>query len=403
MKLKRLFILLNIIFGLSCMSAGKKENTTVSSSQNTDEISIADIMDTTFADGFCYPIGNIDGQGSYTSKTTGKTYSSWVISTKFTEQYSLGIHPGIDWNGSGGGNTDLGQPVYSIAKGKVIEAKNFGAPWGKVVLIEHKYLDNGQITYCYSLYAHLDAFLVNKGNYVEKRAQIGTIGTGEGQYSAHLHFELRKSAIKDYEVTYWPSSNSKDIAWVKENYEDPDIFIRQHRDLLCPAKESEIIIAIKNRYTLYFYKNGILNKKYEIALSQNPKGHKKMEGDLKLPEGEYFITGKEKGPFYGAFSEYLGNALLRISYPNINDANTGFDNGLITQKEKEEIIAANLKKLTPRKNTKLGGGIVIHGWKGDWNPKGARDLTWGCISMHNKDLLAFYEIIKLKTKIVIFP
>src|SRR5262249_12194347 len=63
----------------------------------------------TAADGFDFPIGDPEGRGSYTDKATGKTYDGWYIATRFTEKYSMGIHTGEDWNGSGGGDTDLGQ------------------------------------------------------------------------------------------------------------------------------------------------------------------------------------------------------------------------------------------------------------------------------------------------------
>ena len=399
--MKLLFVFFHMLFVFwSCMSVETKNNVVHA---DNSQGNIVGIMDTSLVDGFDYPIGNADGKGSYTSTQDGKTYDSWYIATQFTEQYSLGIHPGVDWNGSGGGNTDFGQPVYVIGKGKVLEAKNFDVPWGKIVFIEHKYLENGKVKYCYSLYAHLNEIKVKKGDWIEKRMQVGTIGTGEGSYPAHLHCEIRKEAMKDYEVTYWPSSYSKTVDWVKENYEEPAGFIKEHRSLTCPVKEKAIIVVIKNKYKLYYYEKGTLIRTYEIALSQNPIGHKVKEGDLRLPEGEYYITGKAKGPFYGAYAAYLGDALLRISYPNIVDANNGFAKGFITQKEKEEIISANQQKLTPTKNTKLGGGIVIHGWRGDWDLKGDRDLTWGCVSMLNKDLKVFYDMVNVQTKIVIIP
>ncbi|NJK93929.1 MAG: L,D-transpeptidase family protein [Bacteroidales bacterium] len=262
---------------------------------------------------------------------------------------------------------------------------------------------NGKIRICYSLYAHLGHREVNKGDVVRKREIIGDIGTGEGQFPAHLHLEIRKESMADKKSTFWPSSESKDLTWVKKHYEDPVSFISNFRKLTVPYNEANIIIADKSDYKLYYYKQGCILKEYEIALSQNPLGHKEREGDLKMPEGEYYICEKQKGPFYGSFGEFLGPCLLRISYPNIFDAVSGFKNGLINEDERDKILKANQSLSIPPKNSLLGGGIVIHGWKGDWTANGRQNLTWGCISMHNHELVDFYNLVKIGTKIIIIP
>ena len=78
------------------------------------------------ADGFDFPFGRGDGTGSYTDSATGKQHDGWYIATRFGETYSLGIHPGEDWNGNGGGNTDLGQPVFAVANGRTVFAAHCG-------------------------------------------------------------------------------------------------------------------------------------------------------------------------------------------------------------------------------------------------------------------------------------
>lgn len=388
---------------LTLLSCGQALDNKGELTDSPVKVEVPELMDTMFVDGFDYPVGNKDGKGAYISKTDGKTYKSWYIATDFAENYSLGIHPGIDLNGTGGGNTDLAQPVYAIAKGTVEVAKNFGKPWGHVVSIKHKYLLNGKAYICYSVYAHLEGLKVKKGDCINKRTLIGEIGTGGGSYPAHLHLEIRKSSMANFEADYWPSSNSKDIRWVKEHYEHPKRFIDSHRTLTAPYSENQLIVADKSGYSLYFYSNGKLYKKYEIALSQKPIGHKEQEGDLKMPEGEYYICEKQKGPFYGNYAEYLGPRILRISYPNAFDADAGFNKGFISQAEKDKIKVSIKKRSIPPKSTKLGGGIVIHGWKGDWTANGRQNLTWGCISMHNSELESFYDLVKLNTKIIIVP
>ena len=151
-------------------------------------------------------------------------------------------------------------------------------------------------------------------------------------------------------------------------------------------------------------KNQVVNKRDTIGtIGQDPIGHKVRQGDNRLPEGEYRIIQKSKGPFSGKWAEYYGPAWMRINYPNNYDAENGYQKGLITKKERKSIIKANNTGKFPPKTTKLGGGIGIHGWICDWIADGTQNLTWGCISMHNNDLLELYKKMPLNTKIIILP
>jgi murein DD-endopeptidase MepM/ murein hydrolase activator NlpD len=127
------------------------------------------------ADGFDFPVGKPNADGYY--KARG---------------YTAHGHLGEDWNGRGGGDTDLGHPVYSIAHGIVLFAKNYYHGWGNCVIVRHAYQEAGQTKYVDSLYAHLDQINVRYGQHVKRGQLVGTIGTGGGLYPAHLHFELRK-------------------------------------------------------------------------------------------------------------------------------------------------------------------------------------------------------------------
>ncbi|MBC7864138.1 MAG: peptidoglycan DD-metalloendopeptidase family protein, partial [Bacteroidia bacterium] len=324
------------------------------------------LMDTTLANGFDFPFGDGNGGGTYIGYKDKKKYKGWYIATKTAEKYELGIHTGEDWNGNGKGNTDFGQPVFATATGKVLEAKDFGAPWGNVVYIEHKFAENGKIKTVYSLYAHLNELKTKKGKLVKKREQVGTIGTGHDSYPAHLHFEVRKESMKDFEVTYWPSSHEKTVEWVKENYFDASDFVKSHRKISLPSKKEKVLVVVKHEYKMYVYTKGKLTKTYDVSLSQSPVGHKEVQGDNKLPEGEYRVTEKSRGPFGGDYAAYFGPAWMRLSYPNNFDAATGLKKKIITKKQHDAIVAANNKGLQPSKSTGLGGGVGIHGWAGEW-------------------------------------
>jgi murein DD-endopeptidase MepM/ murein hydrolase activator NlpD len=135
----------------------------------------ADVAATLMADGFDAPVGKPSGEGYYLSRG-----------------YRANGHLGEDWNGKGGGNTDLGDPVYAIAHGVVVFAENFAHGWGNVVIVRHAYEEGGQRKFVDSLYGHLDRILVRDGQQLKRGQQLGTIGTGGGLYEAHLHLEMRK-------------------------------------------------------------------------------------------------------------------------------------------------------------------------------------------------------------------
>lgn len=395
--------LLSILFA-NCASddkPGKKSHAaTADSAARADRFS--QLFTQGLADGFSFPFGDGKGSGDYVALSDHKKHSGWYIATKTGESYRLGIHTGEDWNGNGGGDSDFGQAVYATASGKVLAAKDYGAPWGNVVYIEHRYIENAVLKTVYSLYAHLNELKVKKGDAVTKRQQVGTIGTGHGSFPAHLHFEIRKESMSTADVTYWPGDHGKDAAWVLRNYHQPSDFIKAHFSVTVPSAYDTLLVAEKSNYRLNLVVKGKKVTQYDIALSQQPLGHKQVEGDNRLPEGEYWISEKNRGPFYGTYKDFFGPAWMRISYPNRYDADSALVKNRITKQQYTAIANANRKKVQPPKNTGIGGGIGIHGWAGSW-PEGKRHLTWGCISMKNKELDKFYELVAVGTPIIILP
>ena len=105
-----------------------------------------------------------------------------------------GKHSGDDLNGIGGMNTDLGDPVYAIGDGRVLFAGQASPGWGKVILLSHR-LDGGKSVQ--SMYAHLKDVRVRAGELVHRGRVIGSVGTADGAYLAHLHFEMRAADTVD--------------------------------------------------------------------------------------------------------------------------------------------------------------------------------------------------------------
>ncbi|MFT4176977.1 MAG: M23 family metallopeptidase [Luteolibacter sp.] len=162
------------------------------------------------ADGFDFPVGKPNADGYYKARGL---------------RLRPPKHYGEDWNGRGGGDSDLGDPVYAIADGVVTWAYNVRAGWGNVVMTRHAYRDpaTGQIKYCDTLNGHLHTILVKVGQHVKRGEQIGTIGSNFGMYPAHLHFEVRHNIHVGMQ--------RDDVGSDLSNWADPTAFINKHRKL----------------------------------------------------------------------------------------------------------------------------------------------------------------------------
>jgi murein DD-endopeptidase MepM/ murein hydrolase activator NlpD len=351
------------------------------------------------ADGFDFPVGDVNGKGAYTDLRTGTRHEGWYVATEFCEEYALGLHTGEDWNGVGGGATDYGQDVRAVATGRVAFAANFGSPWGNIVGVDHVYYVNNERKAIRSLYAHLAEIRVREGDIVKRREVVGTIGSDPGgTYAPHLHLELRW----DFALapTFWPSSNGKDAAWIREHYTTPTPFIAAHRSLHVPQRESVLLVVDSESGTMRVARNGRVEGEFQVGFGQ-ASGPKRARDDLKTPRGMYFVVHKTRGPFEGPYAEFYGGHWIAINYPNPWDAAHGRAIGLLSQAQESDIKRAWTARQATLRGTRLGDGIGFHGWKGEWEDDGPRKLSWGCVVMHNADISRLFDSIPVGAMVVI--
>ncbi len=159
------------------------------------------------ADGFDFPVGPPDAEGYYRARG-----------------FRPNGHLGDDWNGLGGGDSDLGDPIYSIANGVVVFARDVRLGWGNVVIVRHAFRNSsGKVETIDSLYGHLESIMVKEGQTLKRGQQLGTMGGNRGMYPVHLHFEIRKNL----KIGMARSKFARDFS----NYYDPTKFIAAHRKL----------------------------------------------------------------------------------------------------------------------------------------------------------------------------
>mgnify|MGYP002364235121 FL=1 len=176
------------------------------------------------ADGFDFPVGKPDAAGYHKSRG-----------------YFPNGHLGEDWNGNGGGDSDLGAPIYACARGVVIFSANIGVGWGNCIIVRHIYRElDGRVAMVDSLYAHLHQRVVKLHDLVEKGQLVGTMGGNNGMYFVHLHFEMRKDLRVGMNRSQFPRDNSV--------YYSPTAFINAHRKLAVDSRKYDVPV---NNFAAY--------------------------------------------------------------------------------------------------------------------------------------------------------
>ena len=156
--------------------------------------------------------------------------------------------------------------------------------------------------------------------------------------------------------------------------------------LKLPLKDPRIVVT-KNERRLELFSAGRVVRRYKIGLGLSPVEDKIRQGDRRTPEGEFYVfTKNDKSAFYLS---------IGLSYPNVEDAERGLRDKLISRRQHDAIVRAIRRKATPPQNTGLGGDIYIHG-------NGASsDWTWGCVALENADMKELFDAVSVGTPVTI--
>jgi len=136
------------------------------------------------------------------------------------------------------------------------------------------------------------------------------------------------------------------------------------------------ILIEKSARRLSIFADGKKLKSYRVALGRNPVGAKEQEGDMKTPEGFYWIDWRNPESDY--------HLSLHVSYPS------GEDNARVAER-----------------GVNAGFDIMIHGitngggWIGAFHRM--HDWTAGCIALTDEEIEELYRVTPDWTPIEIRP
>lgn len=143
-------------------------------------------------------------------------------------------------------------------------------------------------------------------------------------------------------------------------------------------RQVDRVVVRKRARMLLLMKDDSPIRVYNIALGDDPIGHKRYEGDERTPEGEYVLDWRNPNSrFYKS---------IHISYPNEAD-----------------------RAYAEARGESPGGMIMIHGWPSEPSPRfplerlTRSDWTDGCIAVTNGAMDEIWELVADGTPIEIHP
>jgi len=140
--------------------------------------------------------------------------------------------------------------------------------------------------------------------------------------------------------------------------------------------KADRVVVVKSERRLDLMRDGRVLRSYPVSLGGRPVGHKREEGDLRTPEGEYVLDWRNPSSDF-----YMS---IHISYPN--------------EVDRRRARAAGRNP---------GSMIMIHGLPNDSPPTRTdylgEDWTDGCIAVSNQAMIDIWLSVEDDTPITILP
>lgn len=202
--------------------------------------------------------------------------------------------------------------------------------------------------------------------------------------------EVLRSSRVEYAST--PKPDNKHLREV-----NPDIPLKEiiQSKGLERKRDFSLVVELATRTLLFKHGTETL-KEYSIAAGYHTdQGNKEKEGDGRTPLGQFYICSKK---VYSPPKGYIGSRWMLLSYPGLEAAEEGFQEGRIDRDTLQQIRKAIERKRVPPQDTILGSAIGIHG---GGRPQLARDWTAGCIGMYDQDVEEIFDYVWVGTPVLI--
>ena len=129
-------------------------------------------------------VNEIVVRGGHAGGYAADGYWYWPTKTPYQITSDIGWRWGAFHNGIDIAGTGYGSPVYAANNGTAVEV-GYRSLDGNYIVIDHG-------TGYYTLYAHLSAHYIQRGQVVERGQVIGAVGNSGWATGPHLHFSLFK-------------------------------------------------------------------------------------------------------------------------------------------------------------------------------------------------------------------
>jgi murein L,D-transpeptidase YafK len=144
------------------------------------------------------------------------------------------------------------------------------------------------------------------------------------------------------------------------------------------------LVVYKRARTLAVYEDGRFRKRYAVVLGKRPQGSKRFAGDMRTPEGLYWIKDKHPHARWRYF--------ITIDYPNELD-----------QARYERELSAGLIPNINGIQQGIGGSLGIHGNDRPGEQSAGSNWTKGCVAMMNDDVRELYTMVRVGTPVLFLP